>query len=49
MYWNDNKQHNTPHIHAYDAEFHASFNFEGKMLRGEFPKTATKLVKKWIL
>jgi hypothetical protein len=49
MYWNNNEQHNTPHIHAYYAEFHASLNFDGKLLRGKLPKTAKKLVKKWIL
>lgn len=49
MYWDDNEQHYTPHLHAYYAEFHASFCLDGKILRGKFPKTATKLVKKWIL
>lgn len=49
MYWDDFEQHHTPHIHAYYAESHAAFRFNGKILRGEFPKTATKLVKKWVL
>lgn len=41
MYWDDYEQHH--------AEFHAAFGLNGKILRGEFPRTATKLVKKWIL
>lgn len=49
MYWNDNEQHNTPHIHAFYAEFQASIDLNGNLLSGKFPKTAKKLTKKWIL
>ncbi len=49
MYWNDNEQHNTPHIHAFYAEFQASMDLSGNIVSGNLPKTAKKLTKKWIL
>ena len=49
MYWNDNEQHNSPHIHAYYAEFQASIDLKGNILSGSLPKTAKKLTKKWLL
>jgi hypothetical protein len=40
--------HSPPHFHAIYGEFEATFSIEtGKLLKGTFPKTATKLVKEW--
>ena len=49
MYWNDNEKHFTPHVHVFYAEFQASVDFNGCILGGSLPKTASKLTKKWIL
>lgn len=49
MYWDDNEQHNTPHIHVFYAEFQASINLNGNILSGKLPITAKKLTKKWIV
>ena len=49
MYWNDNERHFTPHVHVFYAEFQASVDFNGSILGGSLPKTASKLTKKWIL
>ncbi len=49
MYWNDYQQHKQAHIHANYAEFEAVIDFNAQLLAGDLPKTAKKLVKKWIL
>ena len=49
MYFYDNKQHHTPHIHAEYCEHEASFSIEdGLILSGQFPSSQTKLVQAWI-
>lgn len=41
--------HSPPHFHAIYGEFEATFSIEtGKLLKGRFPKTATKLVQEWV-
>lgn len=46
MYWRD---HQPPHFHAIYGDYAALFCIEtGELLEGNFPKKATKLVKKWI-
>jgi len=45
MYFAD---HNPPHFHAKYGEYRASFEITtGKLLSGDMPKTATKLIEQW--
>ena len=48
MYFNDNERHFTPHLHVFYAEFQAAIDFNARILRGNLPKTAHELVKKWM-
>jgi hypothetical protein len=49
MYFYDNKQHSTPHIHVEYSEFQASISIDdGEILIGNFPKQKLKLVQAWI-
>ncbi len=42
------RDHNPPHFHAVYAEYRASFEIKtGKVIEGEMPKTATKLINQW--
>ena len=45
------KEHNPPHIHAFYAEYKATFDIStGEILYDDdFPRTGKKLVKKFIL
>ena len=45
MYYID---HNPAHIHAFYGENVAQFNFDGKIIEGNFPSKQTKLVQAWI-
>jgi hypothetical protein len=47
MYFNDSEQHHTPHFHAKYAEYNASFDMDGHILAGNFPKKQTKYVVAW--
>lgn len=43
------KEHNPPHIHAYYGDYEATFLIEnGAILFGEFPKSGSVLVRKFI-
>jgi hypothetical protein len=49
MYYYDNKQHNTPHIHAEYGESKAVFDIEtGELIADDLPKNKLKLVQAWI-
>ena len=49
IYFYDNKQHNTPHIHAEFAEYEASVAIDdGRVLAGSLPSSKLKLVQAWI-
>ena len=48
MYFNDNEQHHTPHLHAFYGEFSASIDFDGNVLVGTLPISKLKLVVAWI-
>ena len=49
MYYFDNQQHSTPHIHAHYQDESAVFEIpSGKILEGELPKAKLKLVEAWI-
>ena len=39
MYFNDNNQHNLPHIHVRYNEFKATYDFETNLLSGTYPDT----------
>ena len=47
MYFNDDEQHHTPHFHAKYAEHEASFDLNGDVIVGKFPKKQTKYVSAW--
>jgi Domain of unknown function (DUF4160) len=50
MYFYDNKQHHTPHIHAEYGEFEATLSIaDGEILGGKLPKNKLKLVQAWIV
>ncbi len=49
MYFYDNKQHHTPHIHAEYAGAQAVFSInDGEILAGSLPSGKTRLVQAWI-
>lgn len=48
MYWNDNKRHKKPHIHAKFENREAVFDFDGNCLAGDIGRRASKLVKEFI-
>ncbi len=49
MYFADNKQHHTPHIHAECAGDIAVFNIvDGAILSGKFSNSKARLVQAWI-
>lgn len=49
MFFMDNKQHKSPHIHAEYGEFIAVIEIpDGKILEGDFPNNKLKLVQAWI-
>ena len=41
------KEHNPPHFHAEYGEYKASFDIESLKMKGNFPPTASRLVKAW--
>lgn len=49
MFFNDNLQHNLPHIHVEYGEYKATFDLESNMLNGKIPQKQRKLVEAWIL
>lgn len=44
MYYDD---HIPPHFHAYYNDNEAIFTFDGKLLKGKFPKKQLKLIEAW--
>jgi hypothetical protein len=40
-------EHNPPHFHAEYGEYKAMFDFEGDLIKGEFPNKQTKIVAAW--
>jgi hypothetical protein len=43
----NNNEHNPPHFHAIYGEFKATFNFDGEVVEGSFPKKKQKLIAAW--
>ncbi len=49
MFFHDNKEHKSPHIHIQYNEFEAIYEIQtGELLAGELPKKQAKLVEAWI-
>ena len=49
MFFDDNKQHKKPHIHAVYGDNKAVFDIEdAEILSGKFPHKETKHVQSWI-
>ena len=49
MYWVDNKQHHTPHIHARYSWEEGIFDIEsGDLIGGTLPRAKMRLVQAWI-
>jgi len=49
MYFVDDKQHHTPHVHVEYAEKRAVFDIDdGEMLAGALPSGKARLVQAWI-
>ena len=43
------KDHNPPHFHAVYGEFEGQIDIAtGRVIKGKLPKTATRLVRKWM-
>ena len=49
MYFNDDKQHNLPHIHARYNEYKCVYDFDANLISGKLPVKQTKLVEAWII
>ncbi len=41
--------HHVPHLHARYQDSEASFDFDGELLAGSFPRRQRKYVEAWIL
>jgi len=48
MMYNDNRQHNIPHIHVNYAGEKISVTFDGKIIVGKLPAKQLKLLQIWI-
>lgn len=49
LYFMDNKQHKTPHIHAKYQEYEVVVSIpDGEVLAGDMPKSKMKLLEAWI-
>jgi len=49
IYYGDNQQHNTPHIHARYQGKKASIAIDdGRLLAGDFPPRQLRMVQVWI-
>lgn len=44
---NTKNEHNPPHFHAKYQQYEAQFDFEGNIIKGEFPSKQMKLVAAW--
>ncbi len=47
MYFKDDEHHHLPHFHARYAGSSASFDLDGNIVAGDFPKKQTKYVVAW--
>ncbi|MEG1104782.1 MAG: DUF4160 domain-containing protein [Oscillospiraceae bacterium] len=49
LLFDDNQQHNTPHIHATYGEYKASISLDGNLLAGSMPAKQFKLIVGWLV
>lgn len=47
--YNNGREHNPPHFHAYYGDKAAIFNLDGDMTEGDFASKEKTLVKAWAL
>ena len=43
----NNGEHNPPHFHATYQDYKATFDFDGKLLKGSMPQNKIKLIVAW--
>ncbi len=43
----NNGEHNPPHFHAQYQDYHATFNLEGDLIKGDMPKSQRKHIAAW--
>lgn len=49
MYFRDNKQHSSPHIHVRYQDAKAVISIpDGELLEGDFPRKQLRLVQAWV-
>ena len=48
LLYNDNSQHNKPHVHVYYGEYEASVGVDGELLAGNIPVRQLKMVIGWL-
>ena len=49
MIFNDDGQHNKPHVHVKFGEYEASVGIDGELLAGNIPAKQLKMVEAWIV
>lgn len=49
LLYNDNVQHNKPHIHVYYGEYEASVGIDGELLAGSLPVKKLTLLQAWMI
>ena len=48
MYFDDDKRHSLPHLHAFYGGMDASYSLQGKLLGGKIPPKQEKLLLAWM-
>ena len=48
MFFNDNVQHNKPHVHVQYGEYKAAIAIDGELLAGALPYKQLKIVVGWL-
>lgn len=48
MLFQDNVQHNKPHVHVYYGEYEASVGIDGELLAGSLPHKQLRMVIGWL-
>lgn len=48
LLFNDNVQHNKPHVHVFYGEFRAAIGVDGELLAGSLPDRQYRMVVGWL-
>lgn len=48
MYFEDDGQHNKPHVHVRYGDYVASVSLEGELLAGSLPRKQHRMVSGWL-